>query len=170
MVQNCPRPVDRPGADTTRRAGRMPAYAPRSNGSEDDMDIQLTSSERELLDMARSALGNAYAPYSHYRVGACILSRDGAHYCGCNVENASFGLTLCAERGAVMAAVAAGARDFERIAICSEGSMPWPCGACRQVLREFAPDMEVLVEDGQGHVQRASLNELLPLSFGPDSL
>lgn len=134
------------------------------------MDRQLTSSERELLGMARAALKNAYAPYSRYRVGACIEARDGARYAGCNVENASFGLTLCAERGAVMAAVAAGAHDFVRIAICSEGSMPWPCGACRQVLREFAPDIEVLVEDGQGNVRRAGLGEMLPLSFGPDSL
>lgn len=134
------------------------------------MEIRLTNDERELLALARAALQHAYAPYSRYRVGACIETRDGARYAGCNVENASFGLTLCAERGAVMAAVAAGAHDFVRIAICAEGSMPWPCGACRQVLREFAPDMEVLVEDGQRHVQRAPLSALLPNSFGPDSL
>lgn len=126
--------------------------------------------DEELLRRAREALKNAYAPYSRYRVGACILAADGRMFCGCNVENASYGLTICAERGAVMAAVASGARSFERIAIASEGSLPWPCGACRQVLREFAPDIEVLVQDGGGHTHRATLSELLPMSFGPESL
>lgn len=126
--------------------------------------------DEELLRRAREALKNAYAPYSRYRVGACILAADGRMFCGCNVENASYGLTICAERGAVMAAVASGARAFERIAIVSEGSLPWPCGACRQVLREFAPDIEVLVQDGGGNIRRATLSELLPMSFGPESL
>lgn len=126
--------------------------------------------DEELLRRAREALKNAYAPYSRYRVGACILAADGRMFCGCNVENASYGLTICAERGAVMAAVASGAREFERIAIVSEGSLPWPCGACRQVLREFAPDIEVLVQDSEGNTHRATLSELLPMSFGPESL
>ncbi|MGN1069097.1 MAG: cytidine deaminase [Candidatus Fimadaptatus sp.] len=126
--------------------------------------------DEELLRRAREALQNAYAPYSRYRVGACILAADGRMFCGCNVENASYGLTICAERGAVMAAVASGARAFERIAIVSEGSLPWPCGACRQVLREFAPDIEVLVQDGGGNTRHATLSELLPMSFGPESL
>ena len=126
--------------------------------------------DEELLRRAREALKNAYAPYSRYRVGACILAADGRMFCGCNVENASYGLTICAERGAVMAAVASGAREFERIAIASEGSLPWPCGACRQVLREFAPDIEVLVQDSEGNTHRATLSELLPMSFGPESL
>ncbi|MGN0742594.1 MAG: cytidine deaminase [Candidatus Fimadaptatus sp.] len=126
--------------------------------------------DEELLRRAREALKNAYAPYSRYRVGACILAADGRMFCGCNVENASYGLTICAERGAVMAAVAGGARAFTRIAIVSEGSLPWPCGACRQVLREFAPDIEVLVQDGGGNIRRATLSELLPMSFGPESL
>lgn len=134
------------------------------------MNANLTGAERALMDEARAALEHAYAPYSRYRVGACILAADGARYRGCNVENASFGLTICAERGAVMAAIAAGARSFNAIAICSQGSMPWPCGACRQVLREFAPQLIVLVEDGQGRAARARLDELLPHSFGPDSL
>ena len=126
--------------------------------------------DEELLRRAREALKNAYAPYSRYRVGACILAADGRMFCGCNVENASYGLTICAERGAVMAAVASGAREFERIVIVSEGSLPWPCGACRQVLREFAPDIEVLVQDSEGNTHRATLRELLPMSFGPESL
>lgn len=126
--------------------------------------------DEELLRRAREALKNAYAPYSRYRVGACILAADGRMFCGCNVENASYGLTICAERGAVMAAVSSGAREFERIAIVSEGSLPWPCGACRQVLREFAPDIEVLVQNSEGNTHRATLSELLPMSFGPESL
>ena len=126
--------------------------------------------DEELLRRAREALKNAYAPYSRYRVGACILAADGRMFCGCNVENASYGLTICAERGAVMAAVAIGAREFTRIAIVSEGSLPWPCGACRQVLREFAPDIEVLVQGSEGNTHRATLSELLPMSFGPESL
>ena len=126
--------------------------------------------DEELLRRAREALKNAYAPYSRYRVGACILAADGRMFCGCNVENASYGLTICAERGAVMAAVASGAREFTRIAIVSEGSLPWPCGACRQVLREFATDIEVLVQDSEGNTHRATLSELLPMSFGPESL
>lgn len=126
--------------------------------------------DEELLRRAREALKNAYAPYSRYRVGACILAADGRMFCGCNVENASYGLTICAERGAVMAAVASGAREFTRIAIVSEGSLPWPCGACRQVLREFAPDIEVLVQGSEGNTHRATLSELLPMSFGPESL
>lgn len=126
--------------------------------------------DEELLSRARAALENAYAPYSHYRVGACLLAADGRVFSGCNVENASYGLAICAERGAVMAAVAGGARAFERIAIVSEGSLPWPCGACRQVLNEFSPGMEVLVQDGEGQTRRAALCELLPLSFGPASL
>ena len=126
--------------------------------------------KRELVRLAIEAMKNAYAPYSRYRVGACILAADGRMFCGCNVENASYGLTICAERGAVMAAVASGAREFTRIAIVSEGSLPWPCGACRQVLREFAPDIEVLVQDSEGNTHRATLSELLPMSFGPESL
>lgn len=127
-------------------------------------------SDSELLRLAREAMAHAYAPYSHYRVGACILTADGRTFCGCNVENASFGLTICAERGAVMTAVAGDAYNFVRIAIVSDGSLPWPCGACRQVLNEFSPDMEVLVQDGAGHEARTALSALLPMSFGPGNL
>jgi cytidine deaminase len=126
--------------------------------------------DSELFTLARAAMANAYAPYSRYRVGACILTADDRTFCGCNVENASYGLTICAERGAVMAAVSGGAREFVRIAIVSDGSLPWPCGACRQVLCEFSPEMEVLVQDGEGHTESAALSALLPLSFGPHSL
>lgn len=132
--------------------------------------IPMCCTDNQLFDMARKAMMNAYAPYSKYTVGACLLSEDGRAFVGCNVENASYGLTICAERGAIMAAIAAGARRFTRIAITSQGAMPWPCGACRQVLNEFAPDIEVLVQDGQGNTDRAPLSQLLPHGFGPESL
>lgn len=126
--------------------------------------------DEQLILMAREALKHAYIPYSHYGVGACILASDGRAFSGCNVENASYGLTICAERNAATTAVANGALSFERIAIVSNASMPWPCGACRQFLNEFSPDMEVIVQDGQCSTARAKLSELLPHSFGPQSL
>ena len=126
--------------------------------------------DEELIQHAREALKHAYIPYSHYGVGACILSTDGRIFTGCNVENASYGLTICAERNAVTTAVASGALTFEKIAIVSNASKPWPCGACRQFLNEFSPTMEVIVQGGDGHTERAKLNELLPNSFGPQSL
>lgn len=126
--------------------------------------------DEELIQHAREALKHAYIPYSHYGVGACILSTDGRIFTGCNVENASYGLTICAERNAATTAVANGALTFEKIAIVSNASMPWPCGACRQFLNEFSPTMEVIVQGGDGHTERAKLNELLPNSFGPQSL
>ena len=126
--------------------------------------------DEELIQHAREALKHAYIPYSHYGVGACILSTDGRIFTGCNVENASYGLTICAERNAVTTAVASGALTFEKIAIVSNASMPWPCGACRQFLNEFSPTLEVIVQGGDGHTERAKLNELLPNSFGPQSL
>ena len=126
--------------------------------------------DEELIQHAREALKHAYIPYSHYGVGACILSTDGRIFTGCNVENASYGLTICAERNAVTTAVASGALTFEKIAIVSNASMPWPCGACRQFLNEFSPTMEVIVQGGDGHTERAKLNELLPNNFGPQRL
>ena len=126
--------------------------------------------DEELIQNAREALKHAYIPYSHYGVGACILSTDGRIFTGCNVENASYGLTICAERNAATTAVASDALTFEKIAIVSNASMPWPCGACRQFLNEFSPAMEVIVQGGNGHTERAKLNELLPNSFGPQSL
>lgn len=94
-----------------------------------------------LLRMAADAVQKAHAPYSNFRVGAALLCADGTVFIGCNVENASYGLTNCAERTAVFSAVAAGEKDFTAIAIVAEGeSLPYPCGACRQVLSEFCGD------------------------------
>ncbi len=126
--------------------------------------------DEALLSLARQAMERSYAPYSKYRVGACLLCADGRIFEGCNVENASFGLTNCAERTAVFAAVSQGAAEFEAIAIAARDSAPWPCGACRQVLNEFAPGIRVLVTWGEGQTASASLDQLLPHGFGPKDL
>ena len=104
-----------------------------------------------------------------YPVGAALLCADGRVFQGCNIENASFGLTNCAERTAMFKAVSEGAREFTAIAIASRDAAPWPCGACRQVLNEFAPNIRVLVT-WQGGTESATLPELLPHGFGPQQL
>ncbi len=123
----------------------------------------------ELVQQACEARLNSYSPYSKFRVGAALLSKDGRVFTGCNVENASFGLSNCAERTAVFTAIAAGAKDFEAIAICADGSQPTaPCGACRQVLVEFGLDIVVLIagQDGpDGSVRRTTVGELVPDAF-----
>lgn len=126
--------------------------------------------DADLLALARLAMENSYCPYSHYAVGAALLSADGRVFQGCNIENASFGLTNCAERTALFKAVSEGARDFTAIAIASNGSAPYPCGACRQALNEFAPGLRVLVTWGEGEVDETTLPALLPHGFGPKDL
>ena len=123
----------------------------------------------ELKAAAVAMLDLAYIPYSHFPVGAALECADGTIFTGCNVENAAFGSTICAERTALVKAVSEGYRKFTKIAIASSGSAPYPCGACRQSLYEFAPGLEVLVT-WDGHVERAPLSELLPHGFGPSSL
>ena len=130
---------------------------------------QQAVSDEMLLALAREAMKRSYSPYSHYPVGAALLSADGRVFQGCNIENASFGLTNCAERTAMFKAVSEGVAEFTAIAIASEQSAPWPCGACRQVLNEFAPGIRVLVT-WDGHVDEAPLSRLLPYGFGPTSL
>ena len=127
-------------------------------------------SDEQLVQMATEAMEKAYAPYSGYKVGACLLSEDGRTFTGCNVENASFGVTICAERTAVTKAVSEGARRFTAIAVVGSGSPAWPCGVCRQVLNEFSDHMRVIAgQAGKGY-ESALLAELLPHSFGPDDL
>jgi cytidine deaminase len=124
--------------------------------------------DSELLDRAIEAMGRAYAPYSEYRVGAAVLTGGGAVYTGCNVENRSYGLTVCAERNAIFAAVGAGDRDIERIAVVADGErMPLPCGACLQVMDEFGVK-EVVVGRPGGEIRKYSLADLLPRPFGRD--
>ena len=132
--------------------------------------------ERELIAAAERARQAAYAPYSHFAVGAALLCADGAVFAGCNVENASYPLGNCAERTAIFAAVAAGKREFQALAIVGGNenapadTLCPPCGACRQVIREFcAPDFPIFLKDGNEIVKR-TLSELLPDSFGPDNL
>jgi cytidine deaminase len=126
-------------------------------------------SHAQLLEAARSARGRAYAPYSSFRVGAAVLADDQI-FAGCNVENASYGLTICAERVAVFAAIAAGHRQIEAVAVATEAPAPTaPCGACRQVLHEFGPDMTVLIAAGD-EVVATTLRALLPMAFGPEDL
>ncbi|MEM0348903.1 MAG: cytidine deaminase [Candidatus Caldarchaeum sp.] len=124
-----------------------------------------------LLDYAFQALKNSYAPYSRFSVGAALLSADGEVVTGCNVENASYGLSMCAERTAVFKAVSEGLREFEAIAVVSSKVNPvYPCGACRQVLREFNPRLKVIVAGPGKKPIATSLDKLLPKSFGKESL
>lgn len=119
-----------------------------------------------LVESARACLPRAYAPYSAFRVAAALLTIKGEVFYGVNVENASLGLTLCAERVAVAAAVAAGHRQFVRLVVVAEGETPpFPCGACRQFLHEFAPDLEIVVASRDKESQIFSLSELLPHAF-----
>ena len=121
---------------------------------------------QELLRIANEALKNSYAPYSGYRVGAALFTKTGKVYTGTNIENASYGLTICAERVALFNAVNEGEREFIAIAIVSDdpSNPPFPCGACRQVLAEFSPSMEIIVKKGDEVIIK-NLKELLPYSF-----
>jgi cytidine deaminase len=124
-----------------------------------------------LHDQAKAAAARAYSPYSQFRVGAALLARSGAVFAGCNVENASYGLTICAERSAVFQMVAAGETAFDRIVIYTPTATPTaPCGACRQVLNEFNPDAQVVSLCDGPDVLRSTVRDLLPAAFGPANL
>ena len=125
----------------------------------------------DLEQSARAAAAHAYAPYSKFPVGAALQTADGTVFTGCNVENASFGLTNCAERTAVFKAIAAGHREITCVAVYTPTvAATAPCGACRQVLREFGKDMKVISTcDGTGRSE-TTLSALLPDSFGPEAL
>ena len=129
------------------------------------MEINVKN-DSELMAMAKEAMKSAYAPYSHFSVGAAVETDDGEVYCGCNIENSSYGATICAERTAISKAVSEGYRRITRIAICdSNNSFAWPCGICRQVMSEFAvEDFYVILEDN-GKLSNFFLKELLPNSF-----
>jgi len=128
--------------------------------------------DRELVDLAFTMLERSYVPYSNFPVGAAILCSDGTIFTGCNIENAAYGSTICAERTALVKAVSEGHRDdFERIAVVGNSSdYCWPCGACRQILYEFNPDLIVLVARSDRQFVSLKLHELLPHGFGPKSL
>jgi len=123
-------------------------------------------SDEDLIKHARAAQQKAYAPYSQFKVGAALLTANGDVYTGCNVENASFGATNCAERTALFSAVCDGSRQFTKIVIVTESDEPvMPCGICRSVLFEFAPDLEIIAVGATGKIQRSKLHELYPEGF-----
>jgi len=126
---------------------------------------------RELLEHAFRATKYSYAPYSRFRVGAAILTEEGEVITGCNVENASYGLSNCAERTAVFKAVSMGKTKFKAIAVVSNRVNPvYPCGACRQVLREFNKNITIIMADQNKNPLKTNLSKLLPNSFGPEDL
>ena len=127
--------------------------------------------DRELVNKAFGMLDAAYVPYSHFAVGAALECADGTVYTGCNVENAAYGACICAERTALVKAVSEGKRAFTRLAVAA-GSRDFctPCGICRQMLYEFAPDLTVLCARADGCFQAHTLRELLAYGFGPEGL
>lgn len=119
-----------------------------------------------LISYAKKAMGNAYAPYSGFSVGAALLTSEGEVFTGCNVENASFGATICAERCAILKAISEGYTSFEKIAIVSSSQdLTYPCGICRQFLSEFMEDGIVVLMDKHENIKEYSLNDLIPFSF-----
>ena len=125
----------------------------------------------ELKAAAVAMLDRAYCPYSHFAVGAALECADGTVFTGCNIENAAYSPGICAERTAVAKAVSEGHTDFIRIVIAGRSAdFCVPCGVCRQVLREFAPGIEVICLNGKGEEKVFTLSELLPYSFGPEFL
>jgi cytidine deaminase len=130
------------------------------------MDVQ------QLVDKAKKARGFAYVPYSKFQVGAALLAKDGTVFHGCNIENASYGMTNCAERTALFKAYSEGVTKFDTLVVVADTDGPVsPCGACRQVISELCePDMEVILTNLKGDVQRTLVKELLPGAFSPNDL
>lgn len=127
--------------------------------------------QQELVEKAIEASKKAYAPYSKFYVGAAIELTSGEIIQGCNVENASYGLSNCAERTALFAAYARGEKQYARMAIyVDRAAFTPPCGACRQVINELAPEIEILLVNNQGQVKKTNIKDLLPLSFGSADL
>ncbi|MBO5517568.1 MAG: cytidine deaminase [Firmicutes bacterium] len=115
--------------------------------------------------MAVKASENAYVPFSNFHVGAALLAKDGQIFTGCNIENSSYGATICAERTAMVKAVSEGVREFEAIAIAGNGGTSWPCGICRQFMFEFSENMRVISGENEDELKSYRLNELLLEGF-----
>lgn len=127
--------------------------------------------KQELGKLAAEMRSRSYVPYSHYAVGAALLTKDGRIFTGCNIENAAYPVTICAERTAIFKAVSEGGRDFEAIAIATEDGQGYPCGSCRQVMVEFSLDMDVMLADADGNITvETSIRDLLPGAFTPANL
>lgn len=120
---------------------------------------------KELYKSAQKAVPNAYAPFSKFKVGAALVTAEGRVFTGVNVENSSYGGTICAERTACCKAISEGYREFSAIAIVSSSGTAWPCGICRQFLYEFSPNMEVISGEDQDHLTIYKLKDLLPEGF-----
>jgi cytidine deaminase len=124
-----------------------------------------------LIKMASKAMKNAYVPYSNFKVGAALLTKAGKVYTGCNIENASYGATICAERTAIFKAVSEGEREFEAIAIASDSDeFAYPCGICRQVMLEFSKDLKIYISNKNGEYKEYTISELLPTGFTKDNM
>ncbi len=127
--------------------------------------------KQELAAAAAEMRKRSYIPYSHYAVGAALLTRDGKIYTGCNIENAAYPVTICAERTAIFKAVSEGDLSFEAIAVATEDGLGYPCGSCRQVMAEFALDMTVILADAAGRITiETNVSDLLPGAFTPNRL
>lgn len=126
--------------------------------------------EKKLIELAQVAKNNAYVPYSKFSVGAAVEVEDGEIFTGCNIENAAYGPSVCAERVAIFKAVSAGYREIKKIAIVAGDNMSFPCGVCRQVLQEFGQKAEIIVAKDLDHFKVFSIEELLPYGFGPEDL
>ena len=132
---------------------------------------KLKTKEKKLIEQAETAREKAVAPYSKFKVGAALATKSGTIYTGCNIENASYGLTMCAERVAVFKAVSEGEKEFESIAIVADtDELTPPCGPCRQIIHEFCGDIPVILANLKGETETVPMNELLPRAFDVKSL
>lgn len=136
-----------------------------------DVEFEITM-EHELLNLAWFARDRAHAPYSGFKVGAAVECTDGSIYTGCNIENVSYGLTICAERVAISKAISEGKKSFRRLVVVAEGEGPFtmPCGACRQFLAEFGMNVHVIVSNDRTKFAEALLSDILPMAFLPENL
>lgn len=124
----------------------------------------------KLIKLALEAQEKAYVPYSKFRVGAAVLMKDGNIYTGCNIEISSYSPTICGERTAIFKGVSEGSREIEKIAIVGDANPTFPCGVCRQVIREFGKDAKIIIANTEDDYREYDLEQLLPNSFGPEDL